>query len=324
MTIDAHTHFIPQELAAWLLANPGRTNAETELKDGVYWIRKDGFYFPLVPQFYNAQTRFADMDRTRIDKGVLSVSPLLFFYETDTETCLEICRLCNDWAAGQVRMYPERYDAMAMVPMQDIDAAVSEMKRAHTELGMNAVEIAPVINGEMSDSRRLFPFYEFCEKEGIVIYLHPAMVDRRPPYDKYHAMNLVGYVQETNWALVRMIFGGVFRAFPKLKVFTSHAGGSFPYQFGRLMHGYEVREEAKADIDQAPSAYLGNIYFDTITHWPAALQFLVDNFGDDHVLMGTDYPYDMADALPVDTVESLKITADARRRILSGNWETIG
>lgn len=319
MTIDAHTHFIPRELAEYLMANPGKTTCEVEEKDGVYWMRKDGFYFPLIPQFYDAMTRFADMDRQRIDKGILSVSPLLFFYEADRDTCLEICRICNDWAAGQVRQYPERYGAMAMVPMQDIDAAVAEMKRAHEELGMNAVEIAPVINGEMLDSRRFYPFYDYCAQNGIVIYLHPAMVDRRPPYDKYHAMNLVGYVQETNWALVRMIFGGVFKAFPQLRVFTSHAGGDFPYQFGRLVHGYEARAEAKVDIDQPPSAYLENIYYDTITHWPAALQFLVDNFGADHVLMGTDYPYDMADAAPVVTVEALRLTADERRSILSEN-----
>ena len=73
------------------------------------------------------------------------------------------------------------------------------------------------------------------------------------------------------------------------------------------------------DIDQPPSAYLENIYYDTITHWPAALQFLVDNFGADHVLMGTDYPYDMADAAPVVTVEALRLTADERRSILSEN-----
>ena len=319
MTIDAHTHYIPKELAEYMMKNSKAVKAEVEVKEGVYWIRMSGFYFPLTSQFYNLEKRLSDMDISGIDRGVLSISPLMFFYDIDSRTALEICRLCNDWAYNFVKQCPERLGSMAMLPMQNIDLAIQEMERTHKEFGMNAVEIAPVINGDMLDNEKYFPFYEYCEENGILIYLHPSQTDRSDPYDKYHAMNLIGYVQETNWALTRMIFGGVFERFPKLHILASHGGGHFPYQFGRLMHGYKVRKETKEFVDRPLTEYLQNIYFDTITHWTPALQFLVDSFGADHVMMGTDYPYDMADHTPVVSVDSLKITREEREWIKSGN-----
>ena len=210
-----------------------------------------------------------------------------------------------------------------MVPMQNIGLAIDELSRVHTEKGMNAVEIAPVINGKMLDAPEFFPFYEYCEKMEILIYLHPARVGKMAPYDKFHGMNLMGYVEETNWALVRMIFGGVFQRFPHLKVLTSHGGGNFPYQYGRLLHGFEVRAEAKEFIQSPPSEYVKNIYFDTITHWKPSLQFLVDSFGADHVLMGTDYPYDMADSDPVGSVNALRLTSKERVSVLGENCRKI-
>ena len=323
MTIDAHTHYMPLELAEYMMQHQEETHSEVEKKDGVYWVRMSGFYFPVTEEFYDLKKRLADMDAERIDKGIISLSPLLFFYDSDVKTALEICRLCNDWAYKYVKQCPERLEAMAVVPMQNIPAAVKEMERAYTELGMRSVEIAPVINGEMLDNEKYFPFYEFCEKHGIMIYLHPAQTNRRPPYDKYHAMNTIGYVQETNWALTRMIFGGVFEKYPLLKVFASHGGGNFPYQFGRLCHAFGVRAEAKEHIKRPPYEYLENIYFDTITHWTPALQFLADSFGADHILMGTDYPYDMADPDPVRSVDELRITEAERDLIKSGNWDRL-
>ena len=101
--------------------------------------------------------------------------------------------------------------------------------------------------------------------------------------------------------------------------FAYHGGGHFPYQFGRLEHGYVVRSEPKDCISKEPAEYLRQIYFDTITHSTPALQFLADTFGVDHVLIGTDMPYDMGDLCPVQTVNSLRLTASERAAICSGN-----
>lgn len=116
-----------------------------------------------------------------------------------------------------------------------------------------------------------------------------------------------------------MIFGGVFQRFPNLRVLASHGGGYFPYQFGRLIHGYTVRPEPRVRDIKGPQHYLKNIYFDTITHWGPALQFLVDTFGADHVVLGTDYPFDMGDLSPLDRVEGIRLSEKALTAICSEN-----
>ena len=324
MNIDVHAHYIPDTIFDCIKENGQALGAMIEYRDGTPWVNiGNTLFYPVTKQYYDKETMLGSMAERRLDKSVLSISPMYFFYNADPKLTLEVCRLCNDWLSEYTAAGEGHFEGMAMVPMQDIALAVTEMDRARKTLGMKAVEIAPVIEGRMLDDEMFYPFYEYCEREGIIIYLHPARTDRKPPYDKYHAMNMIGYVEETNWALMRMIFGGVFEKFPNLKVLSSHGGGHFPYQFGRYMHGHQVRQEAKAVISDGPEKYLKNIYFDTITHWTPALQFLVDTYGADHVLMGTDYPYDMADFDPVTSVDALRLTQAQRSLIKSGNWERL-
>lgn len=324
MTVDVHTHYVPDILIDYLREYGAELGIRIEETDGVSCISYgSGGRYPVTKEFYDLSTRLRDMDAARIDRAVLSVSPVYFFYDIDKNRAEEICRLCNDWVYGFSRKCPERLACMAAVPMQDVGKAIAELERAHQKLGMNAVEIAPVINGKMMDDEEFFPFYEYCEKNGILLYLHPARTDSQPPYDRYHCLNLIGYVEETNWALVRMIFGGVFEKYPELKVLTSHGGGNFPYQFGRLLHGCEVRPEARVNVRRPLQDYLKNIYFDSITHWTPSLQFLADTFGADHVLMGTDYPYDMADSHPVESVDRLRLSEEEKQFIKSQNCLTL-
>lgn len=136
---------------------------------------------------------------------------------------------------------------------------------------------------------------------------------------KYHLRNLVGLPSATSLAIASVIFGGVLKDFPKLKFCFAHAGGFAPYQRGCFEHGYKVRVEGKEIISKPPSEYFQLLYFDTITHFTPALEYLIKSVGMDKVLLGSDYPFDMADADPVATVNLLKsITASAKRKILGG------
>lgn len=321
---DMHSHYFPDELLDFLSRHGDETNTDILEKGGTRWVSfRGGYSLPIPDTFFNKKKRLGDMDAMGVDKAVISVAPTAFYYKIEKSVALEIARINNDWAAGYAREYPERIGAMATVPMQDMECAVSELDRCHKTHGMKAVEIAPVINGKMLDDSSFFPFYEYCEKQGILLYIHPAFADGSAPYDKYHGRNLVGYVQETNWAVFRLLFGGVFERFPRLKVLTSHGGGLFPYQYGRFLHGQEVRPECRENAPKNLKYYVGNIYFDTITHWTPALQFLCDNFGSDHVVLGTDYPYDMADTHPVRTVAALNLPESGKAGILHKNCEVL-
>jgi aminocarboxymuconate-semialdehyde decarboxylase len=136
---------------------------------------------------------------------------------------------------------------------------------------------------------------------------------------KYYLVNLIGYPMETSLAIASIIFGGVLEEFPKLKFCFVHAGGGIPYQIGRLRHGYQERSEARTSISRPPSKYMNLMYFDSITHYPPALKYLIATVGSDKVLMGSDFPYDMGDPHPVSSIRKLMLSSENEKRILGKN-----
>ena len=230
-----------------------------------------------------------------------------------------MAKLCNDWVADFINKHPKQFGGMATLPMQDIEESLKELERAHNKLGLKAVEIAPVILGKNLDEEEFLPIFEMAEKYNILVYLHPYYVGVKQPYNKYYHTNTMGNPIETALGISHLIFGGIFEKYPGLKILTSHGGGYFPYQLGRLIHAYNVRPEPKVNISKPPEQYLKNIYYDTITHWAPAIEFLIKNFGADKVVIGTDYPYDMGDLNPMDILDKIALTVEEREKIQQGN-----
>ncbi len=320
MKIDAHNHFLPDTVIEHIRKHKDRFQTEVVVKDGREFLWDHaGILYPLYREYYDLEAKTADLDKMGVDMAVLSIVPNAYYYWIDGEAALEIHRMSNDWVSAFCAAHPERFRGMASIPMQEPELALEELRRAHETLGLNALAIAPMINETHLDAEAFDPIYQYCGEHEILLHLHPCFSKCREELRSYYNTNLVGNVYQTNLGLNHLIFGGVFEKHPGLKVFASHGGGYFPYQMGRLRHGYSVREEPHAHISKSPELYADHLYFDTITHWPAALQFLADQFGSDHVLLGTDYPFDMGDYQPVEHVEALRLTARERRDICGGN-----
>jgi aminocarboxymuconate-semialdehyde decarboxylase len=135
----------------------------------------------------------------------------------------------------------------------------------------------------------------------------------------YNLANLIGNPADTSLSVAKLIFGGVLERFPRLKLLLAHAGGFLPYTWGRLDRGYRIQDSEKSRISRPPSEYLKRLYFDTITHSPMALEYLVENFGADHVLLGSDYPYDMGEPEPVQSLRAARIDAEQSKQVSAGN-----
>ncbi|MFZ9813181.1 MAG: amidohydrolase family protein, partial [Burkholderiaceae bacterium] len=110
---------------------------------------------------------------------------------------------------------------------------------------------------------------------------------------------------------------------PRLKIILAHGGGYIAHYWARMDHGHK-RPDVRSVITRRPSKYLEKFYFDTITFDPLMLQSLINRFGADHVLLGTDYPYDMGETDPLGLVSSVpKISQEARRLICGGNAQRL-
>lgn len=220
---------------------------------------------------------------------------------------------------------PDRFSTLGTVPLQSAKAAAAELEHAVVELGMVGVEIASNVNGITLGRLDLDPFWEVANATRCLILLHPYEPLRGVDLSEYWLHNMVGRPAESTVSIGQLLFSGVLERFPDLVVCLVHGGGFLPYQLGRFDKGYEaVPEETTSRISSAPSEFARRLYYDSLVHSPTALEFLVRTVGADHVVVGSDYPYEMHDPQPVESVRSATgLTPPEIDQILTGNIERI-
>lgn len=188
-----------------------------------------------------------------------------------------------------------------------------------TKPGLRGAEIASNINGRYFDDPGFDLFWEAAQALDALIFVHPNQVAGAERMKEYNLANLIGNPTDTSLAFAKLIFGGVLERFPRLKFLLAHAGGFLPYTWGRLDRGYRIQDSAAAKIPMTPGEYVKLLYFDTITHSRMALEYLVANFGAEHVLLGSDYPYDMGDPEPVASLRAATIGPERMAQIAGTN-----
>jgi aminocarboxymuconate-semialdehyde decarboxylase len=203
--------------------------------------------------------------------------------------------------------------------MQDSAKAAAELERAVTKLGLRGAEIASNISGRYLDDPGFEPFWRAAEALDAPIFVHPNQVVGADRMSDYNLANLIGNPTDTSLTFAKLIFGGVLERFPRLKFLLAHAGGFLPYTWGRLERGYRIQDSVAAKISKPPSEYVKRLHFDTITHSRMALEYLIENFGAEQVLMGSDYPYDMGEPEPVAALRATRVGAEKIEQIAAAN-----
>ena len=260
--------------------------------------------------------RIEDMDRTGIDVQAISVAPPGYFYWTDPELARELSRMQNENLAKIVADHPDRFVALATVPLQDVRSAVEELERTVRDHDFRGVEINTNVMGLDLDDPRFRPFFAKAEELDVLVLLHPNGFTGGERLRKYYLTNVVGNPLDTTLALTRIIHGGVLEEHPDLKLVAVHGGGYLPFYSSRMDHAYDLRPEGRHHISRPPSTYLKQVYVDCLVFDSPHLEFLVQQMGADHVVVGTDYPFDMGDEDIVALVRSAELPDGAVEQIL--------
>lgn len=264
------------------------------------------------------EARIRDMEKMGVEFAVLSPGAPKGFYEADSNLAMTAARHVNDHAASVVKDHPDRFLSMAITPLQHVDLAITETERAVTELGLRAVRFPCDIGGmELSDAR-LEPYWSALEALDVPVYIHPQGFSHPQRFKAFYMSNVVSNPLETTLAVSHVIQSGVIRRHPKLKFYCAHGGGFFPFYLGRFDHAWQTRAECREHIDQPPSAYVTNLYFDTVVFRADQIRHLVDLVGAEHVMLGTDSPYDMGETDPVGLLDSVAGLSKGERDLIAG------
>lgn len=316
--IDFHNHFYPP---AYLDAlKSGQTNIEvTEDGEGNLVLHYPGDYNVVVRGHRDIEYRQQVLDQFGIDLQVLTFTSPGTHVEP-VERALAFSRLINDSLSTIVRARPERFAALATLPLNDTVAAAEELQRAMNELGFRGAMLFSNVNGESLSDRRFWPLYEKADSLGAVLYIHPIDPVGVEAMTEYWLMPLVGFPFDTTLAAAKLIFSGVVARFPRITWVLAHLGGAIPYLAERLDRGFEAFPECRANLDGLPSEHLRLFYYDTVNFDPAALRLALDFAGPERLLAGSDYPHRIGSlSRMLQSIDALGLPPEHRRAILGGN-----
>ncbi|TMJ66352.1 MAG: hypothetical protein E6G83_10670 [Alphaproteobacteria bacterium] len=229
-------------------------------------------------------------------------------------------RHCGVVAIAIAGRYPDRFVPLGTVPFQAPDFAVAELDRIHKSLGFRGIEIATNVAGEDFSAERFRKIFARIEEFGLLIFMHPTGFPEARRFADHYLVNVIGNPLDSTVALHHLIFGGVLHDYPNLKLVIAHGGGYLPAYSGRIDHAAAARPDCCEKINRMPTTYLKRLYFDTIVFTHHQLEYLVEQYGADHVLVGTDYPADMGEVDPIGFIEGARgLDDNERRAILGGN-----
>ena len=271
--------------------------------------------------------RLAYMDAAGVDVQVLSFGspgPQAF----GAETAIPMARDANDRLFETVKAHPDRFAGFAALPTADPQAAADELERGVAKLGFKGAMIHGHTRGSFLDERKYWVIFERAQALGVPIYLHPtlphpdALKAYFEPYEELARAGW-GFAVDTSCHFLRIVFAGVFDAYPDLKIILGHLGEGLPFAMHRL-DDHTGRAAARRGLQRRPLQYLqDNLLVTTSGNWfePAFVCTLLA-LGADNILFAVDWPYE-ANTAGIEFLRKLSISDADKHKIAHGNAERI-
>jgi aminocarboxymuconate-semialdehyde decarboxylase len=319
--IDAHAHILTEAMIAAIAKEvPSCAPKLTRVDDDSAILEiLDVKQNPFPRAAWDLERRFADLAAQRIELQVVCNIPHTFLYEADAGAASAVAEIQNEAIGALCRQHPGRLLGMATAAMQDPSTAAATLDRAVTQHGLRGLHLGSNIRGGNLDDPSLDAVWEVANRHKLFVLVHPHKVVAAQRMKDYYLTNLVGNPLETTIAAASLVFGGVIERHPDIRFCLSHAGGFVPFQAGRFRHGWTVRKEPRQRLKGDPMESIGRFIYDSITHAPGALRFLLSEVGPDRIVFGTDYPFDMGTTRGVAEIEEAIPDAATRAAILHGN-----
>jgi len=282
-------------------------------------IQYTGDYNVVADSHVDLDARLKAMDKAGVDMQVLTLTTPGVERET-VERGIKLSRLVNDEFAQIKEKYPDRFTALASLPLQDPGAAASELERAVKECGLPGALLFSNANGRSLDSKEYLQIYEKAVKLDAPLFIHPTTPINYVAMEDYRLVPIMGFTVDTALCVLRLVFSGVLKRLPNLKLVASHLGGVFPYLRGRIETAYSAYPECKANIPEPPSTYLKKVWTDSVCYNSDIFMSTYAFSGAEKLVLGTDFPHEIHDLYnAVARIKNLKISEEEKEKILGGN-----
>jgi aminocarboxymuconate-semialdehyde decarboxylase len=316
MIIDSHAHFIPPSLLA---AIEDRASEFASLSLAHDDTGSFGFSFaggkptrPASKMLSDTKGRIDWMDANKIDLQVIGGWLDMFGYEMPVDDGQRWSRMINDHLR-QFCAENDRFMPLASLPMQDGGAAAMVLDEAHQQ-GFKGAMIGTQPKGKAGvlDDPTLTPFWELAHRNKSILFIHPVFDSGDDRVNDYGMNNAIGRITDTLIAISRIIYSGHVETYHGAKIVIGIGGSALPYVLGRMMRNYNLHKDTLAD----PSKALSMLYYDTLLHDPAALEFLLSAVGSDRIMLGSDMPFPIGDPSPLAVLDGLDTAV--RTKLVSG------
>jgi len=321
VTVDIHSHLVVPEAA--IIAEPHfdpmslSSNRFSTLE--TRRINADQNRDRML-QITDPDTRLAEMAAMGLDCQVIAPSPFQSYYTIPAKIGCRTSRVVNEGIAAFIARHPDLFAGLGTVPLQDPPAIVSELTYAVETLGLKGVQLLTSPPGRELSDPAFEPFWNKAEELGAVVMLHPNGYPDGERLERFYFSNVLGNPLDTTVALHYLIFDGVLSRHPGLKIIAVHGGGYLGAYSGRIDHAWGARPDCNGNLKEPPTFYLRRVFVDSVVFTTHQLAALVAVFGADHVLMGTDYPFDMGEYDPIGHVlETPGLDTATQAAIIGGN-----
>ena len=318
---DIHTHVVPAAFPASMSGSVPLIEVRPCCDCRRAEVFIDGKQFRTVTNdCWDVELRLATMDRTGIDRQILSPMPELLSFWRSASDAASIAGHVNECLALMTERAPARFAALGMVPLQDPDLAIRALEEIMAHPGFAGVEIGTNIAGVSLGDARFRPFFEAAERLNAAIFVHPVKPVLRYPISGPPALDALAiFPCETALAATALIMSGVAAAHPGLRLAFSHGGGALALLLPRLDNGWRESPAVRQAIAELPSAIARRFFYDTLVYDGETLRFLIATFGVRQLCIGTDQPFAIAEKDPLARIRALGLSPDDRRLLLSGN-----
>lgn len=308
MSVDVHAHWLPEELFS---LPPGSPVPPLNGRDGQLHLGD----LPLsieTAAMSDADRVLADTDAAGLASRVLSAPPFAFPV-ADAPGVADYVGSFNEHLARVCRDSDGRLLGLGLVSLHDPAAAAAQMDVIKRSELLRGIAVPPLLGATSFDAGPLREVVEIAADRGLAVLVHPMQL-ARPEWSSYYLANLIGNPTETATAAAALVLGGVLDKLPDLRICLLHGGGCAPALLGRWQHGWQQRADVRSGGGRPPVESFTGLWFDTLTHDAPTLELLRAHADPDHLMCGSDYPFDMGVAHPLELPRAAGLTDDLLAR----------